>query len=121
MHGISPWRLIGVMAAMAIWFGSAYVTMNFVTAETPEQAELRGERMPAGWSAGVWNHGRYLRWYRIQDNPWLFAAGLLGFPAGFGLASLVIRFTKSSPLEEEFLAMALREQARRAGNPETGI
>jgi len=85
MRIVAPWRVAIVAILLLLSVPSGYSTLNFVLAETPEQAAARGRSMPAEWEAGVWNHGRYLRWYRISSHPWLFGAGCLGLLAAAGV------------------------------------
>ena len=75
------WRLIAVAALFVQAVPSFSVAMNFLMAETPEQAALRGRSMPPHWSAGVWGHGRYLQWDTISDQPWRFGAACFGLGA----------------------------------------
>lgn len=75
------WRSIAVAALLVQAVPSFYVAINFLMAETPEQAALRARSMPANWSAGVWNHGRYIQWDTISDQPWRFGASCFGLGA----------------------------------------
>lgn len=72
------WSLILALLALGTFFYSGYSILNFLMAETPEQALLKGRKMPPEWSAGVWSHGRYIEWYTISDRPVLFALSCFG-------------------------------------------
>ncbi|MGV3722527.1 MAG: hypothetical protein ACO1SX_16595 [Actinomycetota bacterium] len=85
---VSPWKLGITALLLALAIPSGYSTMNFILAESPEAAAAKGRSMPAHWEAGVWNHGRYMRWYRIESHPWLFGAGCLGLIAAAGVLLL---------------------------------
>jgi hypothetical protein len=56
--------------------------VNFIDAETPQQAIARnGKPLPPGWTAGVMNHGEYYRWWTIQERPVLFGLSALSLVA----------------------------------------
>lgn len=59
MRRDSPWKVAVVAILLLQTIPSGTVMMNFLMAETPEQAAARGRSMPADWEAGVWDHGRY--------------------------------------------------------------
>lgn len=65
---ISGLQLLASLLAMASFFS----TNNFLHAVTPEQARADGNPLPAGWTAGVMNHGSYYHWWTIQERPILF-------------------------------------------------
>ena len=87
------WRLIVVAALLVQAVPSFYVAMNFLMAETPEQAALRGRSMPANWSAGVWSHGRYIQWDPISAQPWRFGASCFGLGAAAATLFLAALFS----------------------------
>jgi hypothetical protein len=82
---VSPWKLGITALLLVLAVQSGYSTMNFILAESPETAAAKGRSMPADWDAGVWNHGSYMRWYRIESHLWLFGAGCLGLAAAAGV------------------------------------
>ncbi len=58
-------------------------TANFIAAETPEQALAKNKQpLPAGWTAGVWNHDHYFRWWTISERPILFGLSALTLVIG---------------------------------------
>ncbi len=57
------------------FFVGGFCIMNFMVAMTPEEAIARGySPIPAGWEAGVFNHGSYIRWLLPENYPILFLA-----------------------------------------------
>lgn len=85
MRSVSPWKLGCVALLLLLALPSGFSTINFIIAETPEAAAAKGRSMPAHWEAGVWNHGRYMQWYRMDSHPWLFGAGCLGLIVAAGI------------------------------------
>jgi hypothetical protein len=65
---LSAFQVIAFLIALPAFFS----TVSFVAAVTPEQALADDHPLPAGWSAGVMNHGTYYHWWTIQERPFLF-------------------------------------------------
>lgn len=60
-----------------LWFASCQSVISFTVAMTPEQVLEKGyPPLPENWSAGVYNHGSYYRWFSIDDQPILFLLSL---------------------------------------------
>jgi hypothetical protein len=100
---------------------SFYVAMNFLMAETPEQAAARGRSMPPGWSAGVWNHGRYMRWDAISEQPWRFGAACFGLGAAATTLFLGALFSGPASRDQDSakrLEAALGALSRSHGEPQ---
>ncbi len=52
--------------------------MWFLVAITPEEALARGyPPIPVGWEAGVFDHGRYIKWLLPENHPILFLFTLI--------------------------------------------
>jgi hypothetical protein len=66
---LSAAQVVAFVVALPAFFS----TINFIVAVTPEQAR---DALPAGWSAGVMNHGDYYHWWTIQERPYFFGASL---------------------------------------------
>lgn len=90
------WRLIVVAALLVQAVPSFYVAMNFLMAETPEQAALHGRSMPANWRASVWSHGRYIQWDTISAQPWRFGASCFGLGAAAATLFLGALFSRQA-------------------------
>lgn len=75
-----------------IAFPTFYSVVNFLHAEPPPG---RDGTIPATWSAGVMNHGRYFEWYAIYDHPFWFAGSVLGLAASAALVLSVFRKANS--------------------------
>jgi hypothetical protein len=62
---------------------SFFAVVSFTQAEPSSIVRARhGVDIPSHWTAVVWNHGSYYRWYTIKDHPRLFALSVLGLVAG---------------------------------------
>jgi hypothetical protein len=114
-HGTSPWQVAIVALILLLAIPSGYSTMNFLLAETPEQATARGRSMPAEWEAGVWNHGKYLKWYRISEHPWMFGGGCVGLLAAVG--TLLMAAAGSQTPEAKRELELLQQQVERLKSP----
>ncbi len=56
-----------------------YIVVNFTAAASPAEALAKYDKpLPAGWTAGVMNHGEYIRWWLIDERPLLFYSALVG-------------------------------------------
>ncbi len=70
------------IAAFIVMFLCFFSAMSFVNALSPEEAlEKWNKPLPAGWTAGVMNHGEYYRWWRICERPVFFSVSLAGLIA----------------------------------------
>jgi hypothetical protein len=68
-HPLLPFaRIIAFLVGLAAFFPM----VSFLAAITPEEARSNGMPLPAGWTAGVMNHGSYYSWWTISENPCLF-------------------------------------------------
>jgi hypothetical protein len=103
----SLWRTLVVALLLLQAVPSFYVAMNFLMAETAEQAAARGRAMPPGWSSGVWNHGRYLRWDSIGEQPWKFGAACFGLGAAVTTLFLGALFSGAGSRDEQATAKRL--------------
>jgi hypothetical protein len=75
---LSAFQVIAFLIALPAFFS----TMSFTGAVTPDQARADGLPLPAGWSAGVMNHGSYYHWWTIQERPFLFGISLFCLVTG---------------------------------------
>ena len=59
----------------------------FVFAVTPAEAVANGgPKIPAGWEAGFFNHGSYIRWHVMSKHPIEFALSVVILGCGvFGV------------------------------------
>ncbi|MDA8094636.1 MAG: hypothetical protein M0T84_12165 [Betaproteobacteria bacterium] len=62
-------------------------TLMLFAAGSPGRSSTCSIRLaPAGWEAGVCNHGSWVKWYLIHNHPLAFALSVAGVIAGgFGL------------------------------------
>jgi len=75
-----PFVSVAQVLAFLVALPAFFSTVSFTDALTPDQAIAKYEMpLPPGWTAGVMNHGRYYRWWTIQDRPVLFAASIFFF------------------------------------------
>ncbi len=87
-------QLLVFLATMAAFVATA----NFMAAVTPDQALAEYKQpLPAGWTAGVWNHDHYFRWWTISERPILFGLSVLTLVIGvlFLWSSLVLLWWKA--------------------------
>src|SRR5438552_15713692 len=72
-----PFVSVAQVLAFLVALPAFFSTVSFTGALTPDQAVAKYEMaLPSGWTAGVMNHGRYYRWWTIQEKPVLFAASV---------------------------------------------
>jgi hypothetical protein len=84
------WVLL-VVAVLSTFVGF-FCTVNFCVADTPAEALAKRDiSLPAGWEAGVMNHGEYFEWYTISAHPFAFAGAVSWLAAS---AALVIYLRK---------------------------
>ena len=71
------WLSVAQVLCCLLTFPAFFSVVSFLAAETPEQALDKGQKpLPAGWSAGVMNHGEYYHWWTISQRPVFFAFSL---------------------------------------------
>ena len=61
------------IAAAVAMFPAFFCVVSFTAATPATQAASEGRPLPAGWTAGVMNHGEYYQWWLIRDRPVIFA------------------------------------------------
>ncbi|MFI4911136.1 MAG: hypothetical protein ACIAQZ_05660 [Sedimentisphaeraceae bacterium JB056] len=65
--------------SVLIAFYCSNFVLYFFIAITPEEAVRKGyPDLPTDWSAGVMNHGEYIKWWTIQERPLFFWSSLVG-------------------------------------------
>ena len=78
--------VVGVPSFMSI--------VSFCASESRSAIASKGCVPPEGWPSGVFNHGTYYGWWRISDNPILFALSIAAFVVSSVPFSVFVRREK---------------------------
>jgi hypothetical protein len=71
-----PVLSIAQVLAFLIALPAFFSTVSFFNAVTRSQARANNFPLPAGWTAGVMNHGSYYQWWTIHERPVLFGVSI---------------------------------------------
>ncbi len=92
-----PLIWLGLLGAYVAVFPLFYCVVNFVVAQTPEQALAAAQLpIPTGCEAGVMNHGKYICWYTMHHHPFAFGS-LVAFSALDLFLILALRRKAAAP------------------------
>jgi len=72
----------GRLLLATVTIPSMVVLLLFLAAEDAATIQDKGYSAPEGWSAGVFNHGRYIGWWSIDEQPVLFLLAAIGSLTG---------------------------------------
>lgn len=90
--GCRKWGFVSLTLAVFVGLPSTAAIFRFFTAKPA--AEIRGRvyDIPEEWPAAYMDHGKYKRWYTIEQRPFLFGLSIVGIVIGLVPAQVMFAY-----------------------------